>query len=107
MNRMSATSQPVLEHRQQDVVRDEEAEVDKVVGVGVGVDVVVLASLKRRQDSEEAFDGSGLVTLGAGRDAGAKACKSIASAKISGNVGNQRLLSARPTVPLKKFVFMA
>ena len=40
------------------MVGDEESEVDEVVGVGVGVVVVVLALLKRRQDGEEALDGS-------------------------------------------------
>ena len=40
------------------MVGDEESEVDEVVGAGVGVVVVVLALLKRRQDGEEALDGS-------------------------------------------------
>jgi hypothetical protein len=35
MNGVSASSQPVLQHRQEDVVRREEAELDEVVGRAV------------------------------------------------------------------------
>ena len=55
---MTAASKPVLEHRQQDVVGHEESEVDEVVGVDVDVVIVALSLLKRRQDGEEALDGS-------------------------------------------------
>ncbi len=46
MNWVPASPQPILQHRQQNVVRHEEAKVDNVVGVDV--DVVIFESLERR-----------------------------------------------------------
>jgi hypothetical protein len=70
MNGMPASSQPVLKHRQQNVIGEEEPELGQVVDVRP---VVVVLLLERGQDGEQALDGGRLVPFGASRDARTKA----------------------------------